>query len=163
MTDKKITEVISCRKKNAHRFCGGYFTVEAALVYPFVIGGILLIIYVWFFMYDRCLMEQDYAGVMVCGAIQQELSPDERIEYIKEKVSNLYRKQYLCWNWTDTDVSIKNGKIEISVGGYLEFPFRGLDFRNSDSIWKADREYTGKTYDRAFIIRTFRKIEGIFE
>ena len=43
-------------------FCkkaGAYLTVEAALILPMVLGVIILVIYLLFFQYDRCLMEQN--------------------------------------------------------------------------------------------------------
>ena len=36
-----------------------YFTVEAAVLYPIVLGVIVLMTYLLFFQYDRCLLEQD--------------------------------------------------------------------------------------------------------
>ena len=68
----------------------GYFTVEAAMIFPFVMGVILLVIYMWFFQYDRCLMEQDYALITVLGTEKQGLSPEERVEHIRKLISGLY-------------------------------------------------------------------------
>ena len=36
----------------------GYFTIEAALILPFVTGVILVILYLLFFQYNRCLLVQ---------------------------------------------------------------------------------------------------------
>lgn len=38
---------------------GGYMTVEAALVLPVVLCAMVVLIYLGFFLYDRCAMEQD--------------------------------------------------------------------------------------------------------
>ena len=46
-----------------------YFTVEAALVLPVVIGAILFVIYMMLFQYDRCLLEQDIGGIALWGSI----------------------------------------------------------------------------------------------
>lgn len=139
----------------------GYFTVEAACVYPFVIAVILLVIYVWFFLYDRCLMEQDCAGIMVKGAVLQGVSVSERIDYMKGLISENYNKQYLCWEDGERTVGYDNGMIEISTQGSLEFPFMGLSFWSDDGRWEASRTLSCKEYDRIFIIRTYRKIQSM--
>ena len=67
----------------------GYFTVEAALIFPFVMGVILLVIYMWFFQYDRCLMEQDYALITVMATEKQKLKPQERVDYLTGLISDM--------------------------------------------------------------------------
>ena len=42
-----------------------YFTVEAAVLYPIVLGVIVLMTYLLFFQYDRCLLEQDMGRAAV--------------------------------------------------------------------------------------------------
>ena len=37
---------------------GGYFTVEAALLLPFVMMSIVFMIFLSFYCYDRCILEQ---------------------------------------------------------------------------------------------------------
>jgi len=126
-----------------------------------VLAVILLVMYIWFFLYDRCLMEQDYAGIMVKSAVQQEMSLEERFNYAESQIENLYKKQYLCWEWGETGTEIGNGKVTVSISGSLEFPFGGLNFWNDDNIWEADRQYEGKIYNRMFLIRTYRKIKSL--
>ena len=41
------------------KYYRAYFTVEAAVLYPVVLGVVLLMMYLLFFQYDRCLLEQD--------------------------------------------------------------------------------------------------------
>ena len=36
-----------------------YFTVEAALIIPLVLGILVFLIFIMFYQYDRCLLEQD--------------------------------------------------------------------------------------------------------
>jgi len=147
--------------KNFH--LKGYFTVEAACIYPFVIAVILLVIYLWFFMYDRCLMEQDFAGILVKSAVYQTDESSERSEYMQSQVGSLYDSQYLCWDYEDISTSITGYNVGVSAKGSLEFPFTGLNFWSETNRWEAEREYTGKMYDRIFIIRTYRKLEGLLQ
>ena len=50
----------------------GFFTVEAAMVLSITLSAILLIIYLLFFQYNRCLMEQDMGTLALRGAVMQE-------------------------------------------------------------------------------------------
>lgn len=139
----------------------GYFTVEAALIYPFVIAVILLIMYIWFYLYDSCLMEQDIAGVLLKGTMQQDTNNNERIEYMESSAANMYTEQYMFWQWEDFSAEIIEGKIKVTVSGSLTFPFEGLNFWNDENTWETERTYTSGIFKRMFIIRTFRKIDGI--
>ena len=47
------------------RRVGGYFSVEAALVLPVVLGVYLFLITMLFVQYDRCLLEQDMASMLI--------------------------------------------------------------------------------------------------
>lgn len=141
----------------------GYFTVEAALIFPFVIAVILLVMYIWFYLYDSCLMDQDFAGVLMKGTAVQHVSNDERIEYIETKVKNLYREQYVFWDWGNFTTKISGGKIEISVSGSLSFPFKELNFWNDENTWETDRSYSSAILKSVFIIRTFRKFTGLID
>lgn len=141
----------------------GYFTVEATCIYPFVIAVILLVIYIWFFLYDRCLMEQDFAGVLVKGIAHQDLSSADRSEYMENQINSMYTDQYLCWDFGEISANTSGYNIEISAIGSLEFPFEGLNFWNDDNIWESERTYSGKVYNRMFIVRTYRKLESLFQ
>ena len=80
----------------------GYFTVEAAMVLPIVIAVILMIIYMWFFQYNRCLMEQDTAILALRGSILQAEEKEEVFSFVQaqyqERNKEKYRKYcfYIC-------------------------------------------------------------------
>ena len=42
-------------KKMTDGMAGAFFTVEAAILYPLVLAVIVLMVYLLFFQYDRCL------------------------------------------------------------------------------------------------------------
>ena len=148
---------------NNEYYVKGYFTVEATCLYPFVIAVILLVIYIWFFLYDRCLMEQDFAGVLVKGIAQQEMKASERSEYMESKIRDLYDDQYLCWDFGELSTQIDGINVELSAAGSIEFPFTGLNFWGDSNVWEASRTYKAKVYDKIFVIRTYRKMAGFLQ
>ncbi len=140
----------------------GYFTVEATLIFPFVMGVILLVIYMFFYKYDRCLMEQDYAVVLADGMYRQGMDMEERAKYISDKIANIYRDEYWAWDEKPARISYDFRKINITGEGEIEFPFRGYKFWKGDNIWEAKRSYSGKYVKKMLGIRTFRKLTGLF-
>lgn len=138
----------------------GYFTVEAVMIFPFVMGVILLVIYMWFFQYDRCLMEQDYALITVLGTEKQGLSPEERVEHIRKLISGLYTDEYYAWRMVNPEISVEKGKVRMKIEGSLEFPFYGFSFWSDDHIWESGAKREGTVIDKAFGLRTFRKIKS---
>jgi len=61
-----------------------YFTVEAALVLPVVIGAILFVIYMMLFQYDRCLLEQDIGGIALWGSIVEASDTAELEQKVRQ-------------------------------------------------------------------------------
>lgn len=139
----------------------GYFTVEAAMIFPFVMGVILLVIYMWFFQYDRCLMEQDYALITVMAAEKQKMKPQERVDYLTGLITDMYTEDYYAWKMNNPSVSFGKGKLRIEIEGSLEFPFKGFNFWSDDNIWESGAVREGTVIDKAFGIRTYRKIRNL--
>ena len=138
----------------------GYFTVEAALIFPFVMGIILLVIYMFFYKYDRCLMEQDYAAALLDGMYRQDMDMEERSKQILDNIEKTYREEYWAWNFSPVQVSYDFRKITLSGEGSIRFPFKGFMFWDRGDIWSTDVSYEGKYAKKMFVIRTFRKIVG---
>ena len=139
----------------------GYFTVEAAMIFPFVMGVILLVIYMWFFQYDRCLMEQDYALITVLAVEKQNMKPQERVDYLTGLISDMYTEDYYSWKMCNPAVNFGKGKLVLKIEGSLEFPFKGLNFWSNDNIRESGAIREGTVIDKAFGIRTYRKIKNL--
>ena len=77
-----------------------YFTVEAALVVPMVISTILFIIYMLFFQYDRCLMEQDMGALIIWGCSVESSDEEKFKESIRERIQGIYQEKYVAWEMT---------------------------------------------------------------
>jgi hypothetical protein len=142
---------------------GGYFTVEAALLFPFVLGVILLVIYLWFYSYDRCLMEQDCAIALVEALGERGVSPEERVGILLEKYESIYKDEYVGWIPQAAEASYSKGVLSIKQSGKLRFPFRGLIFWNGKDVWTAKVSYKGSVIKKMFGIRTYRKINGLIQ
>lgn len=129
---------------------GAYFTVEAALVLPMVIGVILFVIYVQFFLYNRCLMEQDAQSLALKGVVLQEENAQRLLEKLKEEEAKQKRDKYIVWNRWGTDIVMKQNQIMITQSGSM--------LLNPEREWKASIVVTNHRTQPANDIRRFRKI-----
>ena len=62
-----------------------YFTVEAAVLDPIVLGVIVLMTYLLFFQYDRCLLEQDMGRAAVRSGSRWMQKKEELNRQLQEK------------------------------------------------------------------------------
>lgn len=131
---------------------GGYFTVEAAMVMPIVLGTIVFIIYLLFFQYNRCLMEQDIGMLAMRGAVLQAENNQERIDKLREHADNLYDEKYIVWESGEIQLKVEKGKLKVEQSGTCI----GL----SDNLGKADASYENYVLSPISFIRTYRKLMG---
>lgn len=101
-----------------------YMAVEAACIVPIMLGVVIFVIYLMFFAYNRCLLEQDVA---LCSMTQGEMPGGRETD------------RYLAWQMNELCVSRSVGTIRANGSGYIEVPFI---FGNSrlDSLWKIEAE-----------------------
>lgn len=142
------------RKVNA------YFTVEAALILPMVLGVIVLIIYLWFFQYDRCLMEQDAGILALRGTIMEAEDNQERVRMLIKEAEQMNKKKYVAWEEKKGDFTIEKGKLQVKKAGELRFPFRGLQFWNGENVWEVEVVYENQLLSPVSMIRYYRKLTG---
>lgn len=139
---------------------GAYMTVEAVLILPIVFGVILLVIYLWFYQYDRCLMEQDAGMLAMRGAAMGAEDYEERMEATKSLLAENYAGKYVAWEDLGTDIKIAKGKISVKQKGSIPFPFSGLAFWDGESLWKMSVSYENELLSPASILRKYRNVMG---
>lgn len=139
---------------------GAYLTLEAGLVLPVVLGVIVLTIYLWFFQYDRCLMEQDAGMLALRGAVLEAESPGERVRLVEKEAGKVYGDKYVAWEGEKTAIAMKGGKLQVKKAGKLQFPFQGLRFWQGSDAWETQVLYENRVLSPVSIIRNYRKIGG---
>ena len=103
----------------------GYFTLEAALILPMVLAVILFVLYLLFFQYNRCLMEQDMGILALRGALMQTEDHDDRIRQLREMTAKQDWDKYLAWEMEEVTLSAGQGKMSVMRKGQIRTPFRG--------------------------------------
>ncbi|MCM1325800.1 MAG: hypothetical protein NC094_05540 [Bacteroidales bacterium] len=137
-----------------------YFTVEAALILPMALGAIVLIMYLWFFQYNRCLLEQDAGILALRGAVTEAADNQKRITLLTEQAEQMDKDKYVAWEDAKTSITIKQGKIQVKKEGLLRFPFQGLIPGKSKCVWEAGAIYENRILIPTSVIRYYRKLTG---
>lgn len=116
-----IQEVEFMNKKQAE----GYFSVEAALVLPTVLGVYLFLIVLLFIQHDRCLLEQDMASMMI-KAVNHTGTPGQQMDYLQELTAQWDREQYLWIKLKAPHFAIQGQKICLEAAGEYTMPIYAI-------------------------------------
>lgn len=95
-------------KRYLHRKTTGYFTVEAALLLPFVIMVIVFMIFLSFYCYDRCILEQCAYAAALRGSSNRFADTQEAYEEAFSSAESLVEKKLFA---------VKNLKATVYVSG----------------------------------------------
>ena len=138
----------------------GYLTVEAALVLPVVLAVQVLVVFLFVFQYNRCLLDQDMAklAVLGCGAEKQEKS--KLAEYVRRCAGDLYTEKYVAWDMTDAEITLQGNSIRVRGSGKQFFPEAGWGILSGGFNWNAETVCEGERLDAVTFIRQYRKWKG---
>lgn len=145
------------KKENA------YLTVEAALVFPMVLGAVLFVVYMLLFQYDRCLFEQDLGAIALYGSLVRDSDTMGVKEKIQERVGKLYREKYAAWNITSLDASLDKNRFSVRGSGELSFPLPGWNIWGGSSLWDTQAEYEYCRLSPVTFIRKCHKFKKFIE
>ena len=104
-------------RENMKRKVQAYFTVEAAMIIPVVISVILFIIGLWFFQYDRCLLEQDMGALALKGSAVNAADKTEAAEQMKDLQSRISRDKFVLWNQKEVEIKLEKDTIAVRGSG----------------------------------------------
>lgn len=129
-----------------------YFTVEAALIMPLVLGCYLFVIGMMFFQYDRCVLEMNMARLAAWGAAGE--SGGEAATGLWEQAGEPGQGAYL-WLLPEEPV-VSSGEGTITVRGAGEFPLPGAGLFGLKTSWGEEIVYRVSVLDPAFLLRLGR-------
>lgn len=138
----------------------GYLTVEAALVFPVVLAVQILVISLFVFQYDRCLLNQDMARLVVLGCGAEEQEKGALTEYLKRCAGELYREKYVAWEMETVEMELLKNDIRAEGRGRLLFPVSGWGIFGEELVWDASASYEFKKLYPTVFIRQCKKWKG---
>lgn len=157
----------SSRGDNHNENCtqkkNGYFTVEAALVFPVALGTVLLIVYMLLFQYNRCLMEQDLGSLALWGSRVRAENSKELQELIQKRTGEIYKDKYAAWKILELNAKLEHNRFTATGKGQLVFPAPGINFWNGNNVWEAEAGYCFWRVSPVDFVRLCNKVKAVRE
>lgn len=96
-----------------------YMTLEASMVFVIVLGNMIFIIYSMFFIYDRCLLDQDVAMLAIRGSSTYEMKKEQTLEYLKQQDKVLHQSddKYVAFALDESLIHLKGNDVCVSKEG----------------------------------------------
>lgn len=113
----------------------GYFTVEAALLFPFVLWILLFVLQSMILTHDRCVMEMETAQILVESSSYSE-DKSQVLQHMKNLGQTLLAKRWLFMNLEEAAFEVTEGNIAAKVEN--TFSYMGEE-KNIDCQWKVKR------------------------
>lgn len=145
-----------CRKSKYGE--NAYLTLEAALVLPLVMGIILFLIYLGFFQYDRCLLEQDVGSLALKGCSFVQEDQEKLAEELGRAAAELYLEKYIAWELSELAIELSGNGVSAWGSGRITFPFAYLLTEELGGAWHARARYENVRRDPVNFIRLYTKI-----
>ena len=136
-----------------------YMTVEASLVLPTVIGGIIFILYLGIFLYNYCTINQTAYIAALRGSQIKNVSTDEIDNYVKKQIDELLFQNILAREEVKKEVRTSIGKVTVKMSTDVNIPFSDL-LSAKIHIWEIKTEGYANRVNPIEIIRGVRKING---
>lgn len=143
----------------------GSFTIEAAIIMPIIIIIMVMLIYLGFFQYNRCVMTQKTYVAALRGAIYDEQLEGnilERNRYTETELKNLYGTKILAARGFRSRVEMDNKEVKVHSDTSVKVPFvmllRNQGYKNG---WQIQVEKQVSIYKEIEFIRACRKVEKI--
>ena len=125
-----------------------YFTVEASLVMPIVIGSIVFIMGFLLFWYNRCMMEQDLSMLTVKGSQVNIDDPERFLGELRDWQRDNFSEKYYGWAREGITYSRERNVIRLNEKGKMIL---------GDRIWKAEVTGSALRMNAASFLRTCRR------
>ena len=138
------------------RWKKAYMTVEASLVFPIILGGIIFIIYLGIYLYNISVIKQTAYIAALRGSRLMTYSSSEVEEYVKEQLDNLLNSKILIKENINQEVKVSSGKIKVKLSIDFMIPLSEGIFSEM-KLWKIEKEAEVIRYHPVELIREVRK------
>ncbi len=140
-----------------------YFSVEAACILPLVLGVQVLLVYGMFFLYDRCLLEQDVAWWVTDGTSDCARTGEEMVGAVRKQASGFDWDRLLACRPGEWDIKASLGKLSAEVESRVEVPFSGLAKWTGGDGWRIRASHSCVSLSPALTVRACRKLLDALE
>lgn len=143
-----------CRGNRAE--AEAYFTVEAALVIPVVLGIFVMILYLSFYLYDRCLLSQDCYVL----SYRQSIEKGKEDRSGQEAAAEQFGQKLFMLSRIETAAG-GGSTVSVKANAAMEPPLFGLDFFTGQRHWILGVQEKARKTDPPRDYRRVRRIMNL--
>lgn len=104
----------------------GSYTVEAACLMPLLLGVIVALIYLAFFLHDRAILTETVYMAALKGSFLEE-SDNARIEHlVKQECNYVMEQDLIVLKEEKVSVKVNKGSIFVQLSGRMNYPTLGV-------------------------------------
>lgn len=112
-------------KKNAEKREDGYFTVEAALIFPLALLFSVMMIFLAFYSYDRCVLEQSAYEAALRGTSNHIKTSKEAYLEAYSAADALVEGKLFAMHGFSYDVSVSADYVTVNYHCVVNMPLMG--------------------------------------
>ena len=140
----------------------GYMTLEAALLFPVIFTIIIMLLYMGFFMYDRCLLESSAYIAALRGSRMQLMNNDEIYDKTYTLGEDLVKGRVFAASNVSMKVKVSFEEVEVTYDAKVVPPVGSLLIRSLyPNCFEIHVQKQAKRIRTIPIIRMFRRAERI--
>lgn len=136
-----------------------YMTVEAALVIPMILGGIIFVLYIGFYLYNFTTIKQTAYIAALRGSQIKNVSLAEIEKFVEKQIDETLSEQLLAKEDIRKEVKVSRGNIRVKIYTDVKIPLIKL-LPLTEHWWEIKEEVRVNKIDPIEIIRGVRKING---
>lgn len=100
----------------------GSYTIEAALLMPLILGTIVILIYMSFFLHDRAVLREGAIILANRYSNEQHLSNDVIKQRLMEVSDEVINQKVIITKNIYTQITVKDKEIIVASSGEFQFP-----------------------------------------
>ncbi len=142
------------------RTAKGYMTVEAAFLITWTIFLFVLLIYLSFYSYDKCVLFQDAYTVCFRGSIQKE--EDQVVPYINAHMQQQFGSKYFGVGKVQGTVDRNGNTTSVTGECQVKVPIRQVFTMHDQAGWKIKTKAKAQIINPTKVIRKCRWAGNLF-
>ncbi len=139
----------------------GYMTIEASFIVSWTVFLFVLLIYLSFYSYDKCVLFQDAYAVCFRGSIQKK--ENQVVPYISSHMQEQFGSKYFGVGQVQGSVD-RNGNTTSVVGECkVKVPIKQIFTMHDKAGWKISTRARAQIINPTKVIRRCRWVGNILE
>ncbi len=131
-------------------------TLEASFLMPLLLGGIVLTIYLGFFLYNSCLIRQAAYTAALRGSLIKEGSKEQIEDTARQALEKLLENRLLAVEEWEAHITAGLTEVKVHIRAKGQIPFVQI-ISESIGIWTYEGKGEAKRLKPVDFIRTVRQ------